>query len=259
MTFPDSKRVIYQKNPLGTVICQLRFPPVLRIDADVPADFQDRIRHEYPLFEDRQPQDIVVPPQIAKALSMQVKLRGVKQGYQFSSNDNVWQVVLVRDFLALTTTKYQRWEDFKRHLEGPLGALIDIYKPEFYSRIGLRYQDIIKRSDLGLKEREWSELLQPHITGELSSKIAPSIKEMRRELLVALEGGTGYVRIHHGMIEATDSSEICYSIDADFYTDQRTEVGNAIETLDRYNREAGRLFRWCITDLLHNALGPQPL
>ena len=48
MPFPETDRVIYAHNPLEQVICQFRFPPILRIDSELPAQFQDRIRHEFP-------------------------------------------------------------------------------------------------------------------------------------------------------------------------------------------------------------------
>src|SRR6266852_706318 len=46
--FPEFTRVIYQRNPLVEVVCQLRFSPILRIDTDPPAEFQDRIRSAFP-------------------------------------------------------------------------------------------------------------------------------------------------------------------------------------------------------------------
>ena len=49
-SFPSIERVIYQNNTLGEVVCQLRFPTILRIEASSPADFQDAIREAYPLF-----------------------------------------------------------------------------------------------------------------------------------------------------------------------------------------------------------------
>src|SRR4051794_17776404 len=49
--FPSSPRVIYQNAPLTEVVAQLRFPPLLRIEGAPPADFQDRVRNEFPFVE----------------------------------------------------------------------------------------------------------------------------------------------------------------------------------------------------------------
>lgn len=261
MTFPDSPRVIYSHDPLETVICQLRFPPILKIDAEIPASFQELIRHEYPLFTDRLPDNegLEIPPEIAKLMSIGLQFQGGKRKYEFSTSDELWQVTLTRDFLALTTKKYERWEDFKRHLDGPVDALLSQYGPDFYVRIGLRYRNLIKRSQLEVKDCSWSELLQPHVAGELASEIHGFIRKAGRELLIELEGKIGHVKIKHGIINAKDSSEDFYLIDADFYTDQQTEIGHAISRLDRFNKEAGHLFRWCITDRLHSAMGPRSI
>ena len=42
--FSNDERVIYAKRQLVEVICQLRFPEILKIEAHEPADFQDAIR-----------------------------------------------------------------------------------------------------------------------------------------------------------------------------------------------------------------------
>ena len=49
--FSNEERMIYAKRQLVEVICQLRFPEILSIDASEPAAFQDRIRREYPQYE----------------------------------------------------------------------------------------------------------------------------------------------------------------------------------------------------------------
>ena len=47
MAFPEVERVIYERNPLDEVICQLRFPAILKID-EPPIAFQEQIRTRYP-------------------------------------------------------------------------------------------------------------------------------------------------------------------------------------------------------------------
>lgn len=49
--FSNDERVIYAKRQLVEVICQLRFPEILKIDVSEPADFQERIRRDYPQYE----------------------------------------------------------------------------------------------------------------------------------------------------------------------------------------------------------------
>jgi len=48
--FSTEKRCIYRNNQLGEVICQLRFPEILSIQATLPAQFQDAIRDAFPRY-----------------------------------------------------------------------------------------------------------------------------------------------------------------------------------------------------------------
>jgi hypothetical protein len=50
VAFPAAERVIYDVNPLEEVICQLRFPPILKIDEATLADFQECVRNSYPFY-----------------------------------------------------------------------------------------------------------------------------------------------------------------------------------------------------------------
>jgi len=154
MSFADFERVIYKKNPLIQVVCQLRFPRILRINEKPPADFQERIRDKYPLYQvavEQQQQfsvDMGAPetPPTPKILQSEAI-----NNYTFSSFDEKWHINLTSTFLALSTTRYERWESFTENLKVPLSALIDIYKPAFFERVGLRYVDAFTRSKLNLR------------------------------------------------------------------------------------------------------------
>ena len=52
--FSKEPRCRYRAHPLSEVICQLRFPEILAIGAEVPVAFQEAIRGEYPQFYRRQ-------------------------------------------------------------------------------------------------------------------------------------------------------------------------------------------------------------
>jgi uncharacterized protein (TIGR04255 family) len=261
MPIPDFDRVIYQKPALTNVVCQLHFPPILRIGAEDPVAFQDGIRQEYPNFEER-PSDFLneLPPELRKVLPATILGKTGEKIYDFLSKDRKWQVSLARNFIALSTEDYNRWEEFKAHLEPALNQLHEQYRPSFYSRIGLRYRDVITRSKLGLEGVPWWELLQPHIAGELTDEhVRNEVKEAKRLVLIDLGENVGQVRLRHDLDKLTESDEDCYVIDADYFTERNTEPSNAIETLNRLNGFAGRLFRWCITERVYQSMDPRPV
>jgi uncharacterized protein (TIGR04255 family) len=260
MTFPETPRVIYAQNPLVEVICQLKFPPILRIETELPAIFQESIRKEYPLSQTAEAQQIPLPPALVKMVEQSVP--GFVQGrtYQFLSDDRQWTIGIARDFLALSTTHYTQWEGFSSRLKKALDAFVAAYAPAFLTRVGLRYRDVIKKSTEALKGLDWPDILQTHILGELGSlELRKSIQHAAREVVISLNDTRGQVRILHGLIRDPGDKDFSYSIDSDFSCDERTDINNAFELLDAYHREAGRLFRWFTTPTLHERLKPTKL
>ncbi len=262
MTFPESPRVIYSKNPLEQVICQLKFPTILKIAAETPVAFQESLRQDYPIFSEQNersiqlPQDVlqIVPQSVIDSL---VKIN--KSAYNFTSVDRDWTIGLTEDFLALTALDYKRWEDFKKHLVVPFNRLIELYEPVFFQRIGLRYKNVIRRSDTKLDNVKWYELLKPQIAAELASiEISETVEEHFNNILIRLPDNQGKVRIQHGL--GTDQTgEICYIIDSDFFLEEKVELNDVFTRLDYFNQQGRRLFRWCITDKLHEAMLPQSI
>ena len=248
MVFPESPRVIYRDNPLEEVVCQVRFPAILKI-TETPIDFQERIRDRFPLLEQRPAIDL--PPDIPSEMAKIMASR-IGNVAHFLSRDKVWDAALYRDFLALSCKTYVKWEEFREWFQVPFHALCDIYSPAFYTRIGLRYRNVIHKTKLSLGDAAWSDLLDPHVCGELASPdIAGAVEYASRELLIKLSDKQK-VRLMHGTSEDRDS----YGIDADFFNDSETEVANVEPELNAFNRESGRLFRWAISQKLHDAMGP---
>ncbi|PWU04161.1 MAG: TIGR04255 family protein [Terriglobia bacterium] len=260
--FPPSPRTIYHKNPLAEVVCQVQFPTLLRVDVEPPAEYQERIRSDYPVLKDKSNELLGLPPDLPPLVASLLRSPAARQkpqaAYDFVSEDGIWTVSLTRNFLALATTKYHTWEQFKEHLARPLKALIDVYTPSWFSRVGLRYQDLVRRSTLNLTDRSWSELLKQPIAGLLA---APDLKatviQTLTQTLIQLPDGIGNVNLRHGLIQSADNGETCYLIDNDFFTDQQTRPTDVYAKLDYFNRQSGRLFRWCITNILDKAMEPE--
>ena len=260
MNLPEFERVIYKRNPLIEVVCQLRFPPILKISHQEPVEFQDEIRFRYPLFETTKaqvPSDIL---KIVQQFGLPLPLQ-TDTAYSFKSEDQRWSLSITKDFIALNTSSYERYEQFKQRFEEALEIFERIYKPSFYTRVGLRYQDLIIRSKLGIEDKNWSELIAKHIASELHDpELSSSIRTIMKNLVLKTENGQ--INLNHGLVtvkEAQENSdEIAYLFDADFYIEQKIEGnGDVWNALNQFNQSAGRLFRWSITDVLHNAMQPQ--
>lgn len=252
--FPASKRIFYEKAPLVEVICQLRFPPILRIESEIPSAFQEQIRQTFPLFERTvSPAAGQIPEEILRLVAPQMGA-----SFRFTTEDGSSAAVLNPQFISLTTTKYREWHHFRNQLEGPLSALVEIYKPSFFSRIGLRYRDAIDRSKIGLAEEPWSALLRSEVLGELAiPEFESNLEEAKRIIRVRLTDGPGSVLLQHGLGLVEGSNQPAYVIDFDFFTEEKTGVQDAGPILNNFNNLAGRAFRWSISPKLHAALGPR--
>jgi len=258
MIFPDSPRVIYDKNPLHEVICQIRFPTILRIASEPPTEFQESLRGRFPLFSENRQATLQLPNGIERVLPTELTPK-TEVAYELTSDNEAWTVSLTPSFLALTCREYSRWESFKEWLTLPLQALEKTYTPPFITRIGLRYQDIIRRSMLDLDTSPWQELLSKSIAAELADRrLSQRISHVAREFRVKDDSGSE-VQVRHGFVQHKESGEQCYLIDADFFTEERVKHEQIVSKLDRFHRDAGRLFRWCITPRLHAAMGPSRL
>ena len=136
MLFAEYDRCQYARSPLVEVICQLRFPTILNIGAKDPAEFQEAVRHDFPRYMARQEQ---LPPKVKPGPTPALEPQAPITNYNFVSADGKWKLNLTSSFIALSTLRYQRWEDFAARLDKPLAQFIQIYQPAFFERIGLRY------------------------------------------------------------------------------------------------------------------------
>ncbi len=265
MPFPEAARVIYRNNPLIQVICQIRFPTILRIDRETPVAFQESVRKELPGYEltydegaEGLPQSLSrnLPSEMREFLS----LGGIPR-HQFYSKGKTWTVSLTRDFVALETNKYEQWEEFRGRLQLVINTLFQIYEPAYLTRLGLRYKNVIDRKKLGLEGVEWRELLADFVLGQFArDETSNLVVEHHGRTLVKLNDDGDLVRMEYGLVidSEGDRSNKMYLLDHDFYTDKETasDERDIVSRLNTYNALNGRLFSWGIRSRLHNAMGP---
>jgi len=132
MLLSDRPRRAYRTSLTHEVICQLRFPTILTINNNPPADFQEAIRDVFPRYAVRQEK---VPPQVLGlgGPNPQVKQQPPVSNYTLLSADGLWKLNLTQNFIALSTLRYTGWEEFARQLDRPLAQFISIWGPRMGS------------------------------------------------------------------------------------------------------------------------------
>ena len=84
----DAPRCIYQNNQLIEVICQLRFPEILSIEANAPVLFQEIVRSSFPNYSVQK--ELSAPKLTGVPGNMQVEPQQTTNNYQFVSADGIW-------------------------------------------------------------------------------------------------------------------------------------------------------------------------
>jgi len=258
--FSNEPRVRYAKNQLGEVICQLRFPEILTIEANVPAAFQDAIRDDFPHYSVRKE---APPPKLSNAAGkLQLEKQPLINNYQFVSADGAWRVNLTSSFISLACSRYTSWEDFAAKLDKPLAAFIKLYRPAFFIRVGLRYMNFISRSALGLDGTAFRELLQPQYLGLLADEEILETNTTRNSVdaEVAIRGGCR-AKIHAGpgLVKRNGQAdkEVKFIFDQDLFMPGNVAVNLSAGALQPLHVQSYSIFRGAITDTLHDAMEPE--
>jgi uncharacterized protein (TIGR04255 family) len=264
MPFPRTQRVIFERNPLAEVVCELRFPPILRIASELPADFQGRIRGMYPIFQQPAftgPIGIPNQPGLTFVPGIQIGWPQHQQSFVFANEDQTQTLTLTQESFSIAERNYREWGQLRENVAMLKEHLEAVYTPPFYTRLGLRYVDLIDRDALGLDAVAWGQLLNPAFAGLLASEpVAPDVLHVTSvtELTVP-DVSNGRVRIQHGLIQRPGQDRLEYAIDSDFSVSERSDLADILPTLDIFSARAGDLFRWAISERLHAALQPAPV
>lgn len=255
MFFPVKDRVVYDINPLQEVICQLRFPKILRLEGLKPFEIQEALSKSYPKLVESQSINFEIKEIEGKFTSIQ----DTRPIYEFLSEDGA-KVSVTSESIALTVKAYSRWEKFLSELTNIIEPFEEIYKPITYTRIGLRYVNLIQPSILGITDKALAELVNPLLGGILCDEsIGANQRESNGNFF--LSNGSDGMTARYASIQVND--ERAYLIDGDFYTLAEGENLGAfhdnIGRIGQYKQDAHNFFRWAISEPLHEALRPNPI
>lgn len=260
MFFRENSRYSYANCQLQEVICQLRFPTILSINEKAPADFQEAVREAFPLYSVNQDRPA---PKLVDLGSPNARLEQAAPvtNHAFMSSTGIWKLNLTQDFIALSTLRYNGWEDFAQRLDRPLAEFIRLYHPAFFSRMGLRYVNIFSRRALQLEGRPWRELFQPACLGPLAEEDVDEAAtgKCSVETEMGFRDGTR-LKLHAGpgLLKRGQQQdpEVKFILDIDCSAAGQLEGGQVPERLGHLHAHASHTFQGAIGQELHEAMGP---
>lgn len=253
----SSKR--FKKSPLRLVVCQLRFPLLLRLaNADLVAEFHEAIAKDYP------------SPQREKQLTFRLTANGVDSSgdsetlYRFSEPTDSWSVVLGESQLTLEARKYTDHSDLLERFEKVLRAAVDAFEIKSQTRLGLRYINEFRRPGFSTMQ-QWGALLRKEFVGYAADKFEDPVTRTFHELQLTRADATFVIR--HGLLSGTTvapspnsegAAEPFYLLDLDHFdaTNKLLAPDAVIKQLKSWENHSYEFFRWTLTEELFNALEP---
>jgi uncharacterized protein (TIGR04255 family) len=238
LSFGAHDDVVFAKAPLISVLCQIRFSPVLSLMSAVgAAGFQEVLRHDYPNFDPQQTASFAVTPE-------GVGVQRQAPVWRLGDADGEWLVGLATDFVALETVAYSDFSEFQSRLTQVLDAVQRTVRPSSSARIGLRKVNWITDEEIQATV-DWKDRVRPELLGlaanhELPAEIDFAFSDVR------FKDDENWLAIRYGL---HPEKEKTFVLDMDYFTDRPYEVGvnpALTDLLRHYSDGMTSFFHWAL-------------
>lgn len=223
----------YKRNFLRQVVCELRFPTLMELgEPRPPTSLVAALRKEYPHLE------------LANEVTLAVGggVPGSNNAHVFRSTKLNWTVSIKQSALSIDTTTYSNYAHMKERVLRVVEAASKIIDTDFFTRIGLRYINVI---DSGTNPaNDW---VNPDLVAPLSSGYFNGVQEYAGKIqLTAPDGGC---LLQHGIrLKQPHLGEVVspeYLLDIDAFRNE-VAVSDSGTVLDALHAQAFDLFDWTL-------------
>lgn len=225
---------VFHRNFLQQMVCELRFPTLMELGGErPPAAFVNALRKEYPTLE--LANEVTIGPGGGSSSGSHFHI--------FRSSSLTWTVSLKQSAIAIETTSYTKYAELRERVLRVVNAAEKIIDSNFFTRIGLRYINIVDRGHDPADGWINSDLVAPLKTGFFKG-----VKDYAGRIqLASADGGC---LLQHGIKlkpshDEDDAVQPQYLIDIDVYRNDVSleDVGVAV---DAAHIQAFNLFDWSL-------------
>lgn len=228
---------VFARNPLVSVICQLRFHPILKIGERV-ADFQEDVRAAFPGFSEG----------TASTLNVQTDAGGfeVKKERQFlfKKPDGSSTMTLTTNSLAIENHRHLDRAQLFADIAMAAAALAGRCGRVSLTRVGLRYINLLDRELIGRKlgrEVAWCDLVT-----EGFLRLPNDLADLDAMLFISEVRGpvrqTGALTLRHGVLKDADGMSR-FRFDMDRYSEATLDLDHVPSLLEEFGRDLFSLFK----------------
>lgn len=243
-------RVRYLRSTLREVIYQVRYPKILKLTEGAPIVFQELVMSEYPNYNVQKNESFV-------EVNGQAQQKVSENNHSFISQSGKTKINLTSTFIAISTLEYDRWEKLREEINTVLDKFYTCYNIPGIQRIGLRYQNIITRSKLGLDNIKWCELLNTEILGPLVNNEDGTT---RYETVYEIKNSENcFTSRHFKIVKEQPGDELSFLLDCDYYHAGFFMKESVIGLSDELHVLSQQFIQDSHKDILLTAMQPQEL
>jgi uncharacterized protein (TIGR04255 family) len=226
-----------RRNFVKSVACEFKFPTMLGLAESTPSKpFVDALRKKFPHYE------------LVKEMQIQVGERAFPEamGHAVRSPDRTCSITLKKEAVVLEATKYSFYRDLRPSIEQMLKAVIPIIDSEVFTRVGLRYVNVVP---VGPSD-DLTDWVNPTLSG-ITKQGFQGFSELQGRFRLSVENGG--CLLQHGMklkspiAELTSSPTPDYVLDIDCYREGDIGCAGALAVVDKLRVQANSLFEWCLS------------
>jgi uncharacterized protein (TIGR04255 family) len=224
----------YKRNFLRQAVCELRFPTLMELgDPRPPASLVTALRKEYPHLD------------LANELTVGIGGTGSNNTHThlFRSSKLTWTVSVKQSALSVETTAYTDYAHMRERVLRVVEAAAKVIDSDFFTRIGLRYINVIDRDTDSAVDWVNPALVAPILSGKFTG-----IQDYAGRLqLATADGGC---LLQHGIrmkpkhVRKETVPE--YFLDIDSFRND-VAVSDTAAALDAMHTQVFSFFDWAIS------------
>jgi uncharacterized protein (TIGR04255 family) len=253
LNLPEPDQTLLPRSPLDLVVCQLRFEQQPHASESATAlAIRDALggAERYPRLDQVQAQAL----NLLAGVGLAPAIGPPAAGWRLQSADGEWVVSLMPDHIALETTRYEGWHEFRDRFGELLEATAAQLAPGIEQRLGLRYIDRISETGASAPA-DWRPYLNGDLLGlVLDDALGPAVTAARQQLLLDL--GEGFAcTFTHGFLPG-DGGRLDYLLDYDISREggRPFAVDGVRTALEILHVDALKLFYASISEALLDVL-----